>query len=125
MLHVPDRYRILWGPFHSSPSDKNNGVFILPPISPDKMELTVICSDGSGWEHVSVSTAKRCPYWEEMQHVKHIFWGAQETVMQLHPPDSQYINIHPYCLHMWRPIYGSVPLPPWWAIGAKVKPQGR
>jgi hypothetical protein len=53
-------------------------------------------------EHVSVSLRKRCPTWDEMCIVKDIFWGGDELVCQFHPTKSQYVNIHPYCLHMWR-----------------------
>jgi len=65
--------------------------------------LRVIASAAGGWEHVSVSLRTRCPTWEEMCYVKGIFFGEEETVMQLHPPKSQYVNHHPYCLHLWRP----------------------
>ena len=65
--------------------------------------LTVIFSDGEGWEHVSVSTRGRCPNWDEMVFVKNLFWGPDDVVMQLHPPQSAYVNNHPHCLHLWRP----------------------
>ncbi|WP_456813633.1 MULTISPECIES: DUF7694 domain-containing protein [unclassified Bradyrhizobium] len=44
------------------------------------------------WEHVAVSTPRRCPNWEEMCFVKDLFWNEEECVMQLHPPHSQYVN---------------------------------
>lgn len=84
--------------------------------------LGIMVSNGKGWEHVSVSTLKRCPVWEEMCFVKDFFWGAAETVMQLHPPESDYINNHPYCLHLWRPMDGvQIPLPPSWMVGLKTQ----
>lgn len=31
---------------------------------------------------------------------------------QLHPAKSEYVNIHPYCLHLWRPLEREIPMPP-------------
>lgn len=84
--------------------------------------LTVIASDGSdwqdcgfalpAWEHVSVSTPKRCPTWEEMDYIKRMWWRDDETVIQFHVPRSHHVNAHPYCLHMWKPIGIELPRPP-------------
>lgn len=67
-----------------------------------KEPLTVVWSFGGGWEHVSVSYRKRCPTWEEMCRVKDMFFGPEEVVVQYHPRHSEYVNHHPYCLHLWR-----------------------
>jgi hypothetical protein len=74
----------------------------------------VIASNGMGWEHVSVSmkNQSRLPTWDEMNHVKKLFFEPEECVMQLHPPKSEYININPYVLHLWRPLWQRVPTPP-------------
>jgi len=82
-------------------------------------ELTVIFSDGEGWEHVSVSTPGRCPNWDEMCFVKRLFWAADDVVMQLHPADSTYVNNHPHCLHLWRPQGVEIPQPPLWMVGTR------
>lgn len=60
-------------------------------------------SIAQGWEHVSVSCEDRCPTWDEMCAVKNIFWEDHECVVQFHPPKSDYINCHPFVLHLWRP----------------------
>ena len=74
--------------------------------------IAVIASWGGGWEHVSVSLARRCPTWEEMCMVKGIFWGEEECVVQFHPPRSEYVNRHPYCLHLWKKIGEDYETPP-------------
>ena len=79
--------------------------------------LRIVCSWGMGWEHVSVSTRKHCPFWDEMAYVKALFWKDEEAVMQLHLPQSEYVNNHPYCLHLWRPIGAEIPLPPRSMVG--------
>ena len=83
--------------------------------------LDVIFSDGLGWEHVSVSTRGRCPNWPEMCLVKNLFWSPEDCVIQYHPPEAEYVNDHPYCLHLWRPQGVAVPIPPRYLIGTTRK----
>jgi len=112
-FHVPEKYRYKNHPsLPSSVLDGNNGFFIIPAsLTTKRPELRIQASDGRGWEHVSVSTATRCPTWEEMCFVKALFWDEEDCVMQLHPPRSTYVNNHPYCLHLWRPIGQAIPTP--------------
>lgn len=84
-----------------------------------KRPAVVVWSFGAGWEHVSVSLPDRCLTWAEMCQVKDIFWAAEECVVQYHPPASEYVNQHPYCLHLWRPTKQALPLPPMWMVGVK------
>lgn len=67
---------------------------------------------GWPWEHVSVSLENRCPTWDEMAKVKNAFWNDEETVVQFHPARSQYVNVHPFCLHLWRRLDVPTELPP-------------
>lgn len=80
----------------------------------DGKTMWVVASFGGGWDHVSVTlSVPRCPKWSEMCMVKDMFFEPEESVMQLHPPKSQYVNNHPWCLHLWRPQngFGTIPLP--------------
>ena len=101
-----------WGPY---------GVFIIqgPCGSPLKIVASGDDDLSVGWEHVSVSTPRRCPNWIEMCYVKDLFWEEEECVMQLHPPKSEYVNNHPYCLHLWRPTRETIPMPPSIMVGDK------
>jgi hypothetical protein len=105
------------------------GAFYLPFKS---MELLCVVHDGDEmeyfqqgihgprWEHVSVSVvspgsrkpAGRVPTWGEMCFVKRTFWKAEETVLQFHPAESQYVNAHDLVLHLWRLVGVDHPLPP-------------
>lgn len=77
------------------------------------VSLRIIATINDGWDHVSVSTQHRCPTWDEMEFVKREFFHPHETAMQLHVPPSDHVNIHPYCLHLWRPNDGrEIPRPP-------------
>lgn len=71
-----------------------------------------IFSWGGGWEHLSVSQTNRTPTWDEMCIAKNMFWNANECCVEYHPAESEYINIHPHCLHIWRPINAEMPTPP-------------
>lgn len=119
MFHVPEKFRIT-NPSHALASNKwfgNNGAFVIPHPKIEKYFISTIASDGMNWEHVSVSIfstirkVERCPTWEEMCFVKNLFWDGNDAVIQFHPPESEYINNHDYCLHLWRPINQAVPLP--------------
>jgi hypothetical protein len=77
------------------------------------IEYCVVFSWGRKWEHASISLdIPRCPVWEEMCMVKDLFWNDNETVVQFHPTKEYYVNNHPYCLHLWKPIRQDIPLPP-------------
>jgi len=110
-----DRFRKT---LHGSRGDQYNGSFLLP--GPAKAALRVIASNGGGWDHVSVSIPQflRLPTWPEMAYVKDLFFDPDDTVMQLHPPASDYIN-NWEVLHMWRPQFDDIPMPPAWMVGIK------
>lgn len=80
-------------------------------------QCVIIASWGGGWEHVSASFKTRCPTWDEMCQIKDIFWGEEECVVQFHPPKSQYVNRHPYCLHLWKRIGAEYETPPKLFVG--------
>lgn len=91
--------------------DARNGLFIVPSPQ-DGVPLRIIAATGGGWEHVSVSREDRCPSWEEMDAMARAFFWPQETVMQLHVPRTDHVNVHPHCLHLWRPTGKPIPRPP-------------
>jgi hypothetical protein len=112
--------RVRTGYFKSDHRDGLMGAFHIH--SPNGRMMVIISSGPNneyGWEHVSVSIEGRTPNWGEMAFVKDLFWDEEETVMQLHPPKSQYVNCHPHCLHLWRPIDAVIPLPPAKLVGPK------
>ncbi len=115
-FHVPEKFRITKGEFASSSLDGNNGAFEWGTLSG---HIRTIASNGQFWEHVSVSFHYRCPSWKEMCIVKDIFWDEEDCVIQYHPPKSEYVNNHKYCLHLWRPTNEIIPRPPTWMVGIK------
>ena len=120
MFHVPEQYRIKTGLLSSGEDDCNNGLFVIVFKNKigKKIIIRCIASDGLGWEHVSISVGlKRCAVWEEMCHIKNIFWDDTDCVLQYHPPKKYYVNCHPTCLHLWRPFGFKMPIPPTVLIG--------
>lgn len=104
-------------PKYASTSDfGHNGMFIVPF---EREVFRCVISDGGGWEHVSVSLRHRCPTWSEMCFFKDLFWDDEECVIQFHPPASEYVNCHPYCLHLWKPTEDKMPTPQSIMVGIK------
>lgn len=116
-----ERHRLRYGPLASNRYDGNNGAFIIPnPHGPKGVpsRLTVLVSDGMGWDHVSVHARDgrgdgnpRIPTWVEMCYVKDLFFDPEECVVQYHPRRSVYRNAHEHVLHLWRPQDATLPEP--------------
>ena len=118
MRNPPEKYRIKLHPLlGSDASYGNNGFFVIPHPKVRNYYIQCMISDGEGFEHVSVTLSSpkrivdRCPTWAEMCFVKELFWKDDETVIQYHPPKSQNVSTHPYCLHLWKPIGVDLPMP--------------
>jgi hypothetical protein len=110
---------VLWGERASDASYGNNGTFNV------RMKYSrrafVIASDGLGWQHVSVSHSDYTPTWDEMCQVKAMFWDPEDCVIQYHPPESEYVNCHRHCLHLWRPTEQAFPRPDPLLVGPIVR----
>lgn len=107
---------------NGSVEDEYNGTFIIDKHKNGEFYF-VIVSNGLGWEHVSVTlhkkngaSIKRCPSFEEMQMVKEKIFTEEEAVFQLHPREEDYVNTHPYCLHLWKPNNCSMIVPPLYSV---------
>jgi hypothetical protein len=80
-------------------------------------KLFVIASNGYNWEHVSVSRQlnngkSKIPSWDTMCYVKNLFFKMNETVVQFHPKISEYVDINPNVLHLWKDMINEHKLPP-------------
>ncbi len=115
MFQVNNKRRIRSGHAGSDNSVGNNGAFLFNRI---KYKLRAIVSDGEGWEHVSITRSdSKMPTWKDMCYMKAQFWGDEDVVMQLHPAKSEWISNHDKCLHLWRPTFVDLPLPPSEMVG--------
>lgn len=111
-----EKFRVTHGPLASDSSYGMNGLFIVP--GPRGIKLACIVSDGGGWDHVSVERLRgteistKVPYWDEMCAIKHLFFEDNEVVVQFHPAEAEYVNVHPGVLHLWRYQATEFPTPP-------------
>lgn len=62
---------------------------------------TDIMDDGKRFLHVSCSYRDRLPSWKDLKTVKDIFFGEDREAFQVLPKQEDYVNLHPYCLHLW------------------------
>lgn len=80
-----------------------------------RSRMAVIASveehDGQRWLHVSCSFPDRLPSWDDLKMVKETFIGREALALQVLPPETEYVNLHPYCLHLWARIDGVRPVP--------------
>jgi hypothetical protein len=121
-FHVPEPARVTHGEMGTRSNVGQYGAFDLPSVEPG-WRLALICDDGThaevveswGWEHVSVRAWRgkhsRTPTWKEMAFVKDTCWDAEDIVVQYHPPKSEYVNVHPHVLHLWRNRVQPFPRP--------------
>lgn len=113
----PEKYRATIGNFGTAPGTPY-GLFFVK-YKNNVTPLKILCAPAEDeWQHVSVSMPNRCPTWEEMAYIKSLFWDDSETVIQFHPSKEEYINNHPYVLHLWKHKDGHV-LPPSILVGFK------
>jgi hypothetical protein len=57
--------------------------------------------DKADWLHTSVAYGHKLPSWEELGMVKRIFVGPNMQSIMVFPPAKEYVNIHPYVLHLY------------------------
>lgn len=107
------KFRVDLPGYVREPDESIQGFFLIPY---ENFALRVMCSVGEGWDHVSVSVKGRCPTWMEMNWIRKLFFLPEETVVQFHPPEAEYVNLHPHTLHMWRSHSQKYELPPKWMI---------
>jgi hypothetical protein len=62
-----------------------------------------VLDNRSRWLHLSVSRSNRLPSWEDMKFVKDAFIGRDHEAIQVLPKDEDFVNLHPFCLHLWSP----------------------
>lgn len=110
-----DYARVKTGDWKSDNGDRF-GAFTFHRDGAKYLALASCGMDGVAWEHVSVSKSigpsSVTPTWDDMTWIKDKFWEPEECVLQLHPPKSQYVNVHRNCLHLWRPTDRAIPIPP-------------
>jgi len=119
-LHL-NTHRIVDGLMSSTDEQGLTGAFLIPTTIPQRRIFIVSSGTDNytGWEHVSAHVIERknkkvkevVPTWAEMCFVKSVFWKPEECVIQYHPSKSQYVDCHPFTLHLWKQINKEFPIP--------------
>jgi hypothetical protein len=80
---------------------------IDPPLRYLRGELAALVgrepvagSDDVRW-HISISRPDRLPQWGELVQAAHELRPGVVFVIGV-PPRSWWVNVHPYCLHLWE-----------------------
>lgn len=63
--------------------------------------------DKSWWLHVSFSYHNRLPTWDDLKSVKTLFIGKKKLAVQILPHEEDYLNFHPYTLHLYARVDGD------------------
>jgi hypothetical protein len=93
VLILPAPWREINPPFYGQRAYQRPGIAVI--VTEEEYE-------GNKWLHVSMSRRERLPLWSELREVKDIFIGRDKKAIQVLPPEKEYVNIHPYCLHLWH-----------------------
>jgi hypothetical protein len=72
--------------------------------------------DGPQW-HLSVSHRTdehppkpgRYPAWDEVAEARHRFIPDDVTMAMLLPPETEYVNVHETCFHLWQVPGDAIP----------------
>lgn len=70
-----------------------------------------VVADGTRWLHASYSRQDRIPDHADTLAVRRLIFPADAVVIAVLPPEDEYVNDHPRCLHLWQRI-GSERLVP-------------
>ena len=64
--------------------------------------------DDGVYLHLSVSHAQRYPTWDELMHLRAVFFEDDAEVFQVMPACDEYVNIHSTCFHLWHKRGGRI-----------------
>lgn len=64
--------------------------------------LNVICSTDEGSYHISISSPRRYPSWDEILETRLAFSPNRMTMAMILPPMEEYVNFHNNCFHLWE-----------------------
>ena len=115
---LPEQYRAKSpGTVYATQEGDNFGAFKIPHPKNANLHFKCLVGTGMGWDHVSVTVRNPkagvdiTPTWDEMCHIKDIFFDKTECVVQYHPIETDYVNFSKHTLHLWRQQNIEFPTP--------------
>jgi len=62
----------------------------------------IIVTRDNGLWHLSISTPDASPSYNEIKEARYRFLPNEVTMAQIFPPKEEFVNLHPYCHHLWE-----------------------
>jgi hypothetical protein len=62
----------------------------------------IMVSIDNGKYHLSISTPNASPSYHEIKAARYQFIPNNVVMAQLFPPVEEFVNIHPFCHHLWQ-----------------------
>lgn len=68
-----------------------------------KMGRCTVCVaiENDKW-HLSISTPTNSPSYKEIKEARYRYIPDHVTMAQLFPPKAEFVNLHPYCHHLFE-----------------------
>jgi hypothetical protein len=51
---------------------------------------------------MGISHKNRLPTYDELKEARYKYCADVPYMAQIFPPESEFINLHPFCLHLWE-----------------------
>ncbi len=67
------------------------------------MGCNVIVTKDAGLYHLSISRKDRLPSYDELKSARYQFLPDVPYMVQIFPPEEDFVNLHDFCLHLWEP----------------------
>jgi len=62
----------------------------------------IIVAIEAGLWHLSISTKYAQPSYKEIKEARYRFVPDNVTMAQIFPSKKEWVNVHPYCHHLWQ-----------------------
>jgi len=64
--------------------------------------IVIMHSIEDGLNHISMSYKDKLPSYEEMKEARYQICPDIDKMAQIFPNKEEFVNLHPYCLHLWE-----------------------
>lgn len=62
----------------------------------------IIVTKDAGLWHLSISHPYRYPTYDELKKARYDYMPDEIMAAQIFPPKKDFINVHPFCFHLWQ-----------------------
>lgn len=65
-------------------------------------DCRIIVTIDMGVWHLSISKENEIPSYEEVKEARYKYLSNDIVVAEIFPPKEEFVNLHPYCRHLWQ-----------------------